>query len=103
MKFKTQNVDKLHCNDFISNSLGKNENLRQKKLIALFSCQTPLIKFPPKTQFPNCKVHPLLMWIDLVLALIWILVVTFSMDEITMNFKSHHADKVIFTYKAEGG
>ena len=40
----------------------------------------PLIKPPPKTQFPNWKLQPLLMWVDFIFPIIWIIGVTFSMD-----------------------
>ena len=35
--------------------------------------------------------------------LIWMLVVIFSMDKMTMCFKVHHVDKIGMTYKPEGG
>lgn len=33
---------------------------------------------------------------------IWLLALAFSVDEMTMGFKGHHADKKRITYKAEG-
>ena len=53
----------------------------------------PLIKPPPKTQYPNWKVQPLLMWMDFIFPLIWIIAITFYMDEMKMCFKGHHSGK----------
>ena len=41
------------------------------------------------------------MWVEFILPLIWVLGVTFSMDEMTMDFKIHHAEKISITYKYE--
>ena len=37
-----------------------------------------------------------------IFTLIWMLGVTSYIDEMTMNFKSHHADKITMAYTAEG-
>ena len=42
------------------------------------------------------------MWMEFILPLIWIIGVTFSVDEMNMSFKVHHAEKNIMRYKAEG-
>ena len=42
---------------------------------------------------PNCKVQPLLMWMEFIFTIVWMLGVSFSRDEITMRFKGHHTDK----------
>ena len=42
------------------------------------------------------------MWMDFIFQLIWMLGVTFSMYETTMNFKSHHAETISMAYKSEG-
>ena len=41
------------------------------------------------------------MWMNFVFPLIWMLGVTFSMDEMTMRFKGHHTDRIRMTYKSE--
>ena len=44
-------------------------------------------------QYPNLRVQPLLLLMVFIFTLIWMLGVAVSIDEITMRFKSHHADK----------
>ena len=39
---------------------------------------------------------------EFVLPLVWVYGVTFSMDEMTMRLKGHHAEKIFITYKTEG-
>ena len=41
------------------------------------------------------------MWMEFIFPLIWMIVVAFSMDEITVRFKFHHADKISMVYKVE--
>ena len=41
------------------------------------------------------------MWMDFIFSLIWMLGVTFSMDEMTMRFKGQHEEKISMTYKEE--
>ena len=50
----------------------------------------------------NWKVQPILMWMEFIFPIIWMLGVTFSVDEITMIFKGHHVEKINMTYKTEG-
>ena len=42
------------------------------------------------------------MWMEFIFQLVWMLGVTFYIDETTMRFKGHHVDKIRSTYKAEG-
>ena len=93
MKFKTHYVEKLHGNYFIYNSFETNENFHYKNLKALFPCQKKRVEPPPKTEFLNWKVHPLLMWMGFIFPLVWMLGVTFTMDEMTSCFKIHRAEK----------
>ena len=102
MKFKPQRVDKVHGNDFIYNSFGPNANLYHKNFKAFFACHYHLIKTPPKTQYPNWRVQPLLMWVDFIFPLIWMLGVALSIDEMTMRFKGHHTEKMRMIYNEEG-
>ena len=43
------------------------------------------------------------MWVDSKFPLVLMLGVTFYMDEITIRFKDHHAEKISMAYKAKGG
>ena len=95
IKFKTQHVEKLYGNDFesdfIYNLFGTNENFRHNNFKEFFAFQKKLIKPQPKTQFPNWKLHTLLMQMDSIFPFICMLGVTFYMDKTTMRFKYHHA------------
>ena len=42
------------------------------------------------------------MFMEFIFILIWIIGVTFYIDEITMGFKGRHTYKIGMTYKAEG-
>ena len=42
------------------------------------------------------------MYMDFTFILIWMLGFTFYMNEMTVNFKGHHAEKIRMTYKSEG-
>ena len=42
------------------------------------------------------------MWIEFTFPLIWMIRVTISIDEMTMNFKGHHKDRIRMSYKQEG-
>ena len=90
-------MDKIHGNYFIYNLFGPNTNRRKNNFKELFDFQKTLIKPPPKTQFPNWKVQPLTMWTDSIFPLIWMICVTISIDEMTMNFKGNHSDKIRMT------
>ena len=43
------------------------------------------------------------MWMEFIFPLIWMLGVTFSMDEMTMCFKGHHTEIIRMMDKAKGG
>ena len=58
-----------------------------------------LVKPLPKTKFPKWKVQPMLMSVDFIFPLIWMLGVTFYMDETNMHFEGHHRNKLRMTYK----
>ena len=70
-----------------------NTKLHHNQFKELFAWQKDLIKPPPRTQWPNWKVQPFLMRMGFIFSLIWMLVANFSIDEITMLFKSHHTKK----------
>ena len=53
-------------------------------------------------QFPNWRVHPLLMSMEFILPRTYMIGVALSIDETTMRFKGHHADKKRITYRAKG-
>ena len=42
------------------------------------------------------------MYMDFTFILIWMLGFTFYMNEMIVNFKGHHAEKIRMTYKSEG-
>ena len=69
---------------------------------AFFSVQDPNINVPPRKKSPNWKIKPLLDWLNFICKTIWLLGVAFSVDEMTIGFQGHHADKMQITYKAEG-
>ena len=62
-----------------------------------------LVKPLPKTKISNWEVQPILMWMEFIFPLIWMLGVTFSMDEMTMCFKGHHTEIIRIMDKAKGG
>ena len=93
MKFKPQLVDKVHAIYFIYNLFWPNENLRHKKTKTFFDCQNHLIEHPPKKIVPNLRVQPLILSMEFIFPLIWMLGFAFSIYEMTMRFKVHHADK----------
>ena len=93
MKFNPQKVDKVHANYFIYKLFGPNTNRHHNKFNAFFYFQNHLIKPPPKTKSPYCRVQPLLMLMEFIFPLILMLGVAFSIYEMTMRFKCHHADK----------
>ena len=103
VKFKPQRVDKVHVNDFIYNLFGPNENCHNNNFRTIFACQNHLIKHSTKTKSPNCRVQPLIMLMQFILPLIWMLGVDFLMNEITMHFNGHYAEKKMITYKSKGG
>ena len=101
-KFRYQHKDKVHGNYFIHRSFGPNAERHHKHFKAFFSCQNPAIDTPDCSEYPNCKVRPLLTWMDFILPTIWLLSIYFSIDEMTMRFKGQHKYKQRITYKAEG-
>jgi hypothetical protein len=101
-KFKSQFEDKVHGSDFVFSSFKGNAERRHRHFKAFFAVQNPVIDVPPKSQFPNWKIRPLLMWMNFLFPLIWLLGVAFSIDEMTMGFQGRHADKKRITYKRAG-
>ena len=101
-KFKPQIKDPVHGNDFIYHSLGPNAERRHRHFKTFLAIQDPGIETPSKKKYPNWKVRPLLQWMKYVFPLIWILGVSFTINEMTIGFQGMHADKRKITYKAEG-
>ena len=102
MKFRSQQQDKVHGNDFVYRSFGPKAERRHRHFKAFFATQDPRIDPPPRDKEPNWKVRPLLTWINFIFPALWLLACAFSVDEMTMGFKGQHKDKKRITYKAEG-
>lgn len=101
-KFKPQYSDPLHGNDFVYKSFGPNAERRFRHFKAFFACQNPSINVPPRKEFPNWKVRPLLQWMNAIFPEVWLVGVSFSVDEMTMGFQGKHADAKRITYKRAG-
>ena len=91
----------MHGNEFIYTSLGPNAERRNSHFKAFFATQYQVIDPPKRNIFPNWKVHPMITWPNYICALIWLLELVFSVDEMIMGFKGRHKDKKWITYKAE--
>ena len=102
MKFKPQSVDKIPRYYFVYNSFGTNANHHYRHFRAFFACQNKPIEPTPRTKIPNWKVNPLFMCMNYIYTLIWIIDVAFSIYEIIMCFKGHHAEKISIVHKLEG-
>jgi hypothetical protein len=102
MKFQPSSVDPVHGNDFIYRSFGPGAERRQRHFRAFFACQNPAIEPPDRKKFPNWKVRPLLVWMNLIFKLAWILARSVSIDEQTIGFQGKHKDKRRITYKRAG-
>ena len=101
-KFRPQSVDEVHGNDFVSRSFGARAELRHRQFKAFFAVQNPAIETPCRKRYPNWKIRPLLLWMNLIFPLAWLLGKKFSVDEQTIGFQGNHKDKKRITYKAEG-
>lgn len=51
---------------------------------------------------PNWKIKPLLDWMNYLFPSIWLLALSISINEMTMQFQGQHANKRRITYKNEG-
>ena len=102
LKFLSQSHDPIHGNDFVNNAFGCNAVKRHKQFKAFFALQNPCIQTPPREDFPNWKVRPLISWINYAGPLIYKPGRSVSVDEMTMRFKGKHRDKLRITYKKEG-
>ena len=102
-KFRPQQEDKVHGNDFIYTSFGPNAGRRHRHFKALFTCQDPDIDPPNRSLYLNLRVRPMLMWLKLFLPLVWLLGLAFSVDDMIMGFNFKHKDKLRIMYTNEGG
>ena len=102
-KFRPQQEDKVHGNDFIYTSFGPNAGRRHRHFKALFTCQDPDIDPPNRSLYLNLRVRPMLMWLKLFLPLVWLLRLAFSVDDMIMGFNFKHKDKLRIMYTNEGG
>jgi hypothetical protein len=103
-KFRTQELDPVNGNDYVYNVFGINDSQgkRHKEFKSMLTVQDPRIYTPPREDFPNWKIHPLLQWMNYIGPFAWMLGAYFSIDEMTLRFKGQHKDKRQITYKAEG-
>jgi len=99
-KFDTEDV--AAHNAFVSNNFGKKPLRRLKQFRTFFTCQDPLKPTPNRTVSPLFKVLPMIKWIRLVGPMSWECGLHLGLDEMTMGFQGHHADKMRITYKKEG-
>ena len=76
-KSKPQIFDPVHRKDVVYNALDVNAVCCHRHFRAFFSCRNPLIETPSRESFPNWKVCPILLWINLVFPMIWLLRVAF--------------------------
>ena len=70
-KLRSQQMDKIHGNDFVYRSFGKNAERRHRHFKCFFSCQNPTIYTPCRKQYPNWNVRPLLSWMNFLFPSIW--------------------------------
>jgi hypothetical protein len=64
--------------------------------------QDPQKMIPPRSSHPNFKIDQFLCWIQVVSMEAFDLGKFISIDEQTIGFKGHHADKMQISYKKEG-
>ena len=103
LKFRSQQQDKVHGNDFVYRSFGRGAERRHRHFKAYLSCQDPRITTPCGYKEPNWKLRSLLTWMNFILPTVSLLACAFSVDEMTMGFKGQYKDKNRITYKSEGG
>lgn len=102
MKFKSQSEDPCCGNNMCYRAFGPNAFHRHKQFKAFFSLQDPRKFIPPREDFPNWKIRPLLQWINFISPKVYQAGKSVSVDEMTIGFKGKHRDKKRITYKAEG-
>jgi hypothetical protein len=102
LKFRSSRQDELHGSDFVNNSFAPGAERRHRMFKAFFAVQNPMVEPPPRKKKPNWKIHPLIKWLNFLMPLAWLLGEDFAVDEQTIGFQGHHADKKRITYKAEG-
>jgi hypothetical protein len=97
-------LDPVNGNDYAYKAFANkgSREKRHKEFKSMLAVQDPYIDTPPREDFPNWKIHPLLQWINYIGPFAWMLGPCFSIDEMTLRFKGQHKDKRIITYKAEG-
>ena len=101
-KFSSQATDPVHGNDMVFRAFDSGATRRHRHFKAFLSIQDPLIKVPPRDQFPNWKVRPLIQWINKIGPEAWDCGEYVSVDEMTMGFQGKHEHKLRITYKQEG-
>ena len=102
MKFVGQAIDPINGSDLCFRVFGRNAAKRHKEFKAFFTIQDPQKIVPARTTHPNFKIDPFLRWIQVVSMAAFDLGRLISIDEQTIGFKGHHADKLRISYKKEG-
>jgi len=100
MKFDKHDV--ANYNPFVSANFGANPVRRLRQFRTFFTCQDPMKPTPNRQRSPLFKVLPFISWIRQVGPLSWACGINIGVDEQTMGFQGHHADKLRISYKKEG-
>ena len=95
-------TDKANYNSFVSQNFGTNAVRRLRQFKCFFSCQDPLKAVPDRKASPLFKILSVVKWIRKIGPMSWECGIDLSLDEQTMGFQGHHADKLRITYKKEG-
>jgi hypothetical protein len=103
-KFRHQESDPVNGNDYAYKAFANkgSRERRHKEFKSMLAVQDPRIDTPPREDYPNWKIRPLLQWMNYIGPFAWMLGPCFSIDEMTLRFKGQHKDKRRITYKAEG-
>ena len=84
MKFKPQQSDVVHGNDFIYQYFGLNAERYYRHFKCFFVCQKPVIRITSRELYPNWMIRPLIKWINYISPRAWMLDKAISIDEMTI-------------------
>jgi len=79
-KFKPQIEDTVYSNDFIYHLFGPNTTRRNFHFKTFLGVQDPATQNPPRTKYHNCKIIPLIKWMNYVFTLVWMVGLFFAVD-----------------------
>ena len=83
-KFASHMKDMIHGNDMVNNAFGPNAIARHKQFKAFFALQNPCIPTPPRKEYLNWKVKPLITWMNYIGPRAYKPGIHVSVDEMTM-------------------